>query len=123
MPQQPTGDDAISIEVTGPLPEPAAAQVLALVSAATDQDSVSPLSEHVLLHLRYGGDPQARNLLLTRHGELAGYAHLDPADPVRGTERGTGHPPRAPAPRARPGADQRGAGRGRDAAAAAVGAR
>jgi mycothiol synthase len=84
VPQQPTGDDAISIEVTGPLPEPAAAQVLALVSAATDQDSVSPLSEHVLLHLRYGGDPQARNLLLTRHGELAGYAHLDPADPAEG---------------------------------------
>ena len=37
-----------------------------------------------MLHLRYGGDPRARNLLLVSHGELAGYAHLDPTDPVEG---------------------------------------
>jgi mycothiol synthase len=77
------------IEVTGPLPEPAAAAVLDLVSAATGTDSVGPLSEHVLLHLRYGGDPQARDLLLRANqgqhsGELAGYAHLDPSDPAEG---------------------------------------
>jgi len=72
------------IEVTGPLPEPAAAAVLDLVSAATGTDSVSPLSEHVLLHLRYGGDPQARDLLLRGDGELGGYAHLDPSDPAEG---------------------------------------
>jgi mycothiol synthase len=47
-------------------------------------DSVSPLSEHVRLHLRYGGEPAARNLLLTEKGQLAGYAHLDPTDPVEG---------------------------------------
>lgn len=63
---------------------PAADEVLRLVGAATDEDGVSPLSEHVLLHLRYGGDPQARNLLLASDGELAGYAHLDPTDPVEG---------------------------------------
>jgi len=45
---------------------------------------VGPLSEHVMLHLRYGGDPSARNLLLVRDGELAGYAHLDPTDQVAG---------------------------------------
>jgi len=73
-----------TIEVAGPLPGPAAAAVLDLVSAATDHDSVSPLSEHVRLLLRYGGDPQARNLLLRSDGALAGYAHLDPADPVEG---------------------------------------
>jgi mycothiol synthase len=86
VPHQPTGDDppGVDIAVSGQLAEPAAARVLALVGAATDQDSVSPLSEHVLLHLRYGGDPQARNLLLTHEGELAGYAHLDPTDPVEG---------------------------------------
>ena len=28
-----------------------------LVAAATEQDGVGPLSEHVMLHLRYGGDP------------------------------------------------------------------
>ena len=37
-----------------------------------------------MLHLRYGGDPRARNLLLHSGGELAGYAHLDPTDPVEG---------------------------------------
>jgi mycothiol synthase len=70
--------------VTGPLAEPLAAGVLRLVEAATEQDGVSPLSEHAALHLRYGGDQQARNLLLTSGGELAGYAHLDPTDPVEG---------------------------------------
>ena len=72
------------IEITGPLPEPAAAAVLDLAGAASGADSVSPLSEHVLLHLRYGGEPQARDLLLRTGGELAGYAHLDLADPAEG---------------------------------------
>ena len=55
-----------------------------LVDVATDADGVSPLSEHVLLHLRYGGDQRARNVLVTTDGELTGYAHLDPTDPVEG---------------------------------------
>jgi mycothiol synthase len=55
-----------------------------LVDAATDADGMSPLSEHVLLHLRYGGDARARNVLLTAGGQIAGYAHLDPTDPVEG---------------------------------------
>ena len=58
--------------------------MLALVHAATEEDGVGPLSEHVMLHLRYGGDPRARNLLLYSQRELAGYAHLDPTDPVAG---------------------------------------
>ncbi|HTT55151.1 MAG TPA: mycothiol synthase [Streptosporangiaceae bacterium] len=70
------------IEVTGPLPEPATAAVLDLVSAARVTDSVSPLSEHALLHVRYGGDPQARDLLLRSGGALAGYAHLDRTGPA-----------------------------------------
>ena len=68
------------IEITGTLPEATTAAVLDLVSAATGADSVGPLSEHVLLHLRYGGDPQARDLLLRTGGGLAGYAHLDLSD-------------------------------------------
>jgi mycothiol synthase len=60
------------------------AAALRLVRAATDEDGVSPLSEHVLLHLRYGGDPRARSFLLKSGLELAGYAHLDPTDPVQG---------------------------------------
>jgi len=58
--------------------------VLDLVRHAAEEDGVNPLSEHVMLHLRYGGDPRARNVLLWHDGELAGYAHLDPTDPVEG---------------------------------------
>ena len=77
---QPTGQ----VRVTGPLPPADAAAVLDLVRRAAEEDGVSPLSEHVMLHLRYGGDPRARNLLLWQGAELAGYGHLDPTDPVEG---------------------------------------
>ena len=60
------------------------AAVLKLVRLATDEDGVAPLSEHVMLHLRYGGDRQARNVMLMAGDEVAGYAHLDPTDPVEG---------------------------------------
>jgi mycothiol synthase len=76
--------DVPEITAYGRISETAARAVLELVSAATEEDGVGPLSEHVMLHLRYGGDPRARNLLLASHGELAGYAHLDPTDPVEG---------------------------------------
>jgi mycothiol synthase len=75
---------APEITVRDKISESEAAAVLGLVGAATDEDGVGPLSEHVMLHLRYGGDPGARNLLLVSGGELAGYAHLDPTDPVAG---------------------------------------
>ena len=76
--------DVPAITAHGRISETAARAVLELVSAATEEDGVGPLSEHVMLHLRYGGDPRARNLLLVSDGELAGYAHLDPTDPVEG---------------------------------------
>jgi mycothiol synthase len=77
----PAGD---TIRVSGPLPPDQAAAVLDLVRRAAEEDGVNPLSEHVMLHLRYGGDPRARNVLFWHDGELAGYAHLDPTDPVEG---------------------------------------
>ncbi len=82
----PRGDSAgqTEVRVSGPLPGTQAAQVLDLVQRAAEEDGVSPLSEHVMLHLRYGGDPRARNILLWHDGELAGYGHLDPTDPVEG---------------------------------------
>jgi mycothiol synthase len=52
--------------------------VLELAERAAGQDGVRPLSEHALLHLRYGGDPGARDVLIWQGGELAGYGHLDP---------------------------------------------
>jgi len=72
------------IRVSGPLPSDQAGAVLDLVRQAAEEDGVSPLSEHVMLHLRYGGDPRARNVLIWHDGKLAGYAHLDPTDPVEG---------------------------------------
>jgi mycothiol synthase len=81
VPHEPSG---VRVTATGPLPGDEAAAVLALVQRAADEDGVSPLSEHVLLHLRYGGDPRARNVLLWRDGALVGYGHLDPTDPVEG---------------------------------------
>jgi mycothiol synthase len=59
------------------------ARVLDLAQAAAAADSVAPLSEHALLHLRYdaaspGPDPApGRDLVLTVHDEIAGYGYLD----------------------------------------------
>jgi mycothiol synthase len=82
---RPAGTErAAETTVSGPLASADAAAVLDLVTRAAEEDGVSPLSEHVMLHLRYGGDPRARNVLLWQDGQLAGYAHLDPTDPVEG---------------------------------------
>jgi mycothiol synthase len=80
---RPPGSGAV-VSARGRLTEAEARDVLGLVRAAAEEDGVGPLSEHVMLHLRYGGDPRARNLLLVSDGGLAGYAHLDPTDPVEG---------------------------------------
>ncbi|MGH3255905.1 MAG: mycothiol synthase [Streptosporangiaceae bacterium] len=57
-------------------------EVLALAGAAAARDGVAPLSEHVLLHLRYEGQDDGpgpgTDLLVSRDGRIAGYAYLDP---------------------------------------------
>ena len=76
-----------TFEVVGPLDTDEVRAVSALVEAATEADGVRPLSEHVMLHLRYGGDERVRNVLAWtgRDGdELAAYAHLDVTDEVAG---------------------------------------
>jgi mycothiol synthase len=60
------------------------AEVLALTQAAGDADGAYPLSEHVVLHLRHGGDKRAVHLLARHEGVLVGYAHVDTTDPIEG---------------------------------------
>lgn len=79
LPQR-TADD-VSIQVLGEVTAEQAGAVFSLAAAAGAADGAGPLSEEVLLHLRYGGDSQARNLLLYSGGQLAGYAHLAPPGP------------------------------------------
>ncbi len=64
------------------------ADVLALVRAARLADGVEPLSEHVMLHLRYNSPVSpspdrkpGRDFILAAGGDIAGYAYLDPPLP------------------------------------------
>ena len=87
-------DDPPRVLVEGRLGPDAVERVERLLAAATEADGVQPLSEHVWLHLRHGGEGPDRNLLVvlpgsaspagSSRGEIAGYAHLDPTDPVAG---------------------------------------
>ncbi|MFY9934877.1 MAG: mycothiol synthase [Streptosporangiaceae bacterium] len=62
------------------LTPPQVAGTLALAEAATAADGIGPLSEHVLLHLRYDGDHPGpgQDFVVTAGGDIVGYAYLDP---------------------------------------------
>jgi mycothiol synthase len=79
------GAAGIDVEVRSRLDPALVRAVLTLVSQAADADGVTPLSEHVLLHLRHGGEERAVSLVALRGKELVGYAHLDVTDPVEGS--------------------------------------
>src|SRR5215211_4830399 len=99
---RPPGDEPARVLVAGRLAPDVVERVETLLAAATDADGVQPLSEHVWLHLRHGGEGRDQNLLVVlpgaagtpgeavgetggdMAGEIAGYAHLDPTDPVAG---------------------------------------
>ncbi len=61
------------------------APLIALVDTITDHDGLRPLSEHVWLHLKQGGDERGQHLVARDEaGVIVGYAHLDITDPVDG---------------------------------------
>src|SRR3954454_22121983 len=92
----PPGDETARVLLAGRLAPDVVERVETLLAAATDADGVQPLSEHVWLHLRHGGEGPDQNLLVVlpgstdtavktdtgvktdAAGEIAGYAHLDP---------------------------------------------
>ncbi len=79
-------DQVAAVEQVDRLPAADVQDVLALVARATSVDGVAPLSEHVLLHLRQGGQEPGRHLLVREPAgsSVVAYAHLDPTDSVEG---------------------------------------
>jgi mycothiol synthase len=59
--------------------------VLALIKAAHDFDGTPPIAEHVLLHLRHGGDKSDSHIVIEENNQVIAYAHLDTTDLVAGT--------------------------------------
>jgi mycothiol synthase len=58
--------------------------VIQLINAATQQDGTPPISEHIVLHLRHGGDKSDSHLLIEDANKVIGYAHIDATDLVAG---------------------------------------
>jgi len=59
-------------------------QILELIASATDHDGIPPVAEHVLLHLRHGGDKDDFHLVAEENDVVFGYAHLDMTDEIEG---------------------------------------
>jgi mycothiol synthase len=59
-------------------------QVLSLIKIAQDFDNTPAIAEHVLLHLRHGGDKADSHLVLQKDNQVIAYAHLDKTDQVAG---------------------------------------
>jgi mycothiol synthase len=58
--------------------------VLSLIKAAHYFDGTPAIAEHVLLHLRHGGDKSDSHLVIEENKEVIAYAHLDTTDLVAG---------------------------------------
>jgi len=49
---------------------------LALIKATHDFDETPPIAEHVLLHLRHGGDKSDSHIMFKEGNKAIAYAHL-----------------------------------------------
>ena len=78
-------ESAVTWTVRRRLSEAEGHQVQNLVDTVTAIDGIGPLSEHVSLHLRYGGDSDVRHVLAHINDELVGYGHLDVTDELAGS--------------------------------------
>jgi mycothiol synthase len=59
-------------------------QVLDLIQRSAIFDNSPPIAEHILLHLRHGGDKSDSHLVVEEKSRVIGYAHLDQTDLVAG---------------------------------------
>ena len=57
--------------------------VLALIKAAHDFDGTPAIAEHVLLHLRHGGDKSDSHLVIEENKEVIAYDHIPAHHAVR----------------------------------------
>ncbi|MBI1350926.1 MAG: mycothiol synthase [Actinomycetales bacterium] len=75
-----------ALEILDALSEADIREVVALSDRCTEHDGLRPLSEHVWLHLKRGGDERGVHIVArSPEGYVAGYAHLDPTDAVEGS--------------------------------------
>ena len=58
--------------------------VLNLIKNTIAHDGTPPIAEHILLHLRYGGDKADSHILSEKDNQVIGYAHIDQTDLVAG---------------------------------------
>jgi mycothiol synthase len=59
-------------------------QVFDIIEESSVVDEVKPLSEHVELHLKHGGDKPITHVLAIVGDKIVGYGHLDQTDLVAG---------------------------------------
>lgn len=75
----------ITVETLHALDPSCVVELGELLEHVTEHDGLRPLSEHVWLHVKEGGDPHGRHVLVRlASGELVGYAHVDATDEVEG---------------------------------------